>query len=441
MSHISFKALCVASLLVLADCAPARRTPSRGTVRRQADQGSDAPAGPPGASGQLRGPVSLGVYSSSNPVSSSDTAIPSDQYELAPGQQADEDLGFYLDLSNIDDPQPICGIPGNTPTDSGPRNRPLDRESSDFFAPPRTDAGSNVDVLLVPTALAGVNMRLEANSYQELHRQQASEWAYILNSTVRLTSVNGLGQTFTDDLQAGDVWFFPAGIPHSVQAFAEGVTFLLVFDNGAFSEDETFLLMMRNPRSVLAKDIRVNISASDQIPEDELYIFRGTPPPSNITEQNPHEVPSGSVKVLDTVSFLIAKNFGRCTLHWHFPNSDSGDEWNFFIQGQARATVFSAPSSSRTFDFQAGDVGYVPTPDAHYLENTGIVDLVYLEILQAPVFNDVSVAQWLGLTPKQTVKDHLGFSEETLNRLPMVKPYILPGSTDKTETDFRQENL
>lgn len=334
----------------------------------------------------------------------------------------------------------------------------------------------NVDVLPVATALAGVNMRLEANAYRELHWHKASEWAYILNGTVRLSAVNEAGQTFVDDLQAGDVWFFPAGIPHSIQAFEQGTEFLLVFDDGSFSEDETFLLSelaQRNPRSVLAKDLRVDVSALDKIPEGELYIFHGTPAPKNISEQNvtgpagsiplagtysyhlsqqdPYTVPGGSVKVLDTLSFPIAKNFAAALftvkpgamreLHWHVPNGEQGDEWSFFIKGQARLTVFSAPESSRTFDFQAGDVGYVPVPDAHYLENTGDEDLVYLEILQSPVFSDVSVAQWLGLTPKQIVGDHLGFSEDTLNRLPQVKPYILPGSTNKTETDFREEQL
>lgn len=77
--------------------------------------------------------------------------------------------------------------------------------------------------------------------------------------------------------------------------------------------------------------------------------------------------------------------------------------------------------------------------DAHYLENTGTTDLVYLEVLQAPVYNDISVAQWLGLTPKQVVKDHLGFSEETLARLPTIKPFILPGNTNLTTTNFTAE--
>ena len=61
-------------------------------------------------------------------------------------------------------------------------------------------------------------------------------------------------------------------------------------------------------------------------------------------------------------------------LHWHTVS----DEWTFFISGQGRLTTYLAPDFSQTFDFQAGDVGYVPRPNAHYLENTGSEDLVFL---------------------------------------------------------------
>jgi hypothetical protein len=60
-------------------------------------------------------------------------------------------------------------------------------------------------------------------------------------------------------------------------------------------------------------------------------------------------------------------------------------------------------------------------------------------MLQADVYNDISVAQWLGLTPQQIVKDHLGFSQDTLDRLPQIKPFILRGDTDLLQTDFREE--
>lgn len=499
-SPLSLQGLLASGLLssvALAVPAPARVRKHPTVVERQepANPALATPYGPAGASGSLRGSENLAGYQPNDPVDKSLPAtVPSSEYELAPGQSEDPDLGLYLDFTNVENPQPIRGGT-NAPTDPGPRNTLLDIQNSDIFAPPGTDSGStaqakwplglshnrhglknsgwarqqNTEQLPAATAMAGVDMHLEPNAYRELHWHKANEWSLILNGTVRLNAVNEDGETFTDDLQAGDVWFFPAGIPHSIQAFDDGVEFLLVFDEGDFSEDNTFLvseLFERNPKEVLAKDLRVDTSALDNIPDGQLYIFPGTPPPANTTsplnnltgpagpipqvgtysyhfsQQQPYEVPGGSVKILDSQTFPTAANFAAALftikpgamreLHWH----TTSDEWNYFISGQARLTVYSAPESSRTFDFQAGDVGYVPVPMSHYVENTGDTDVVYLEVLQASRYNDISVAQWLGLTPKQVVKDHLGFSEDTLGRLPKIKPFIVPGSTNHTQTNF-----
>ena len=51
---------------------------------------------------------------------------------------------------------------------------------------------------------------------------------------------------------------------------------LQVFDDGNFSEDNTFLLTdwtAHIPKEVLAKSFQLDISAFDHIPEKELYIF------------------------------------------------------------------------------------------------------------------------------------------------------------------------
>lgn len=95
-------------------------------------------------------------------------------------------------------------------------------------------------------------------------------------------------------------------------------------------------------------------------------------------------------------------------------------------------TVFKAPESARTFDFTAGGVGYIPVGNSHYVENTGTEDLIFLEVLQASKFSDVSVAQWLALTPKQVVKDHLGFSDELIDSLPKEKEFIKTGDVNLT---------
>lgn len=115
-------------------------------------------------------------------------------------------------------------------------------------------------------------------------------------------------------------------------------------------------------------------------------------------------------------------------IHWH----TTSPEWNFFLQGSARITVFQAPEAARTFDFTAGSVGYIPTAASHYVENTGTEDVVFLEVLQADRFTDVSAAQWLALTPKQVVQDHLHLADSVWDNLPKEKEYIKVGNTNMT---------
>jgi oxalate decarboxylase family bicupin protein len=158
----------------------------------------------------------------------------------------------------------------------------------------------------------------------------------------------------------------------------------------------------------------VPVSAFQNIPQSDLFIFPGTPAPADIKAQNvtgsagivplnqtysyhfseqpAHEVEGGSVKILDPTSFPAAEKFSAALvtvkpgalreIHWH-PTSD---EWTFFIQGKGRATLFTPPSAANTFDFAAGDVGYFPQSNSHYVENTGKEDLIFLEVLQADLF-------------------------------------------------------
>ena len=94
---------------------------------------------------------------------------------------------------------------------------------------------------------------------------------------------------------------------------------------------------------------------------------------------------------------------GMRELHWH-PNTD---EWQYYIEGQARMGVFAASGQARTFDFQANDVGYVPFAMGHYIENTGNTTLRFLEVFKSDYYADVSLNQWLALTPPELVRRHI----------------------------------
>jgi oxalate decarboxylase len=99
---------------------------------------------------------------------------------------------------------------------------------------------------------------------------------------MRITAIDEEGHAFQDDISEGNIWNFPAGIPHSLQGLqGGGCEFILLFDNGNFNEDETFVLtdfLAHIPKEVLAKNFGVPESAFANIPKDELYIFESDVP-------------------------------------------------------------------------------------------------------------------------------------------------------------------
>ncbi|THH26987.1 hypothetical protein EUX98_g7192 [Antrodiella citrinella] len=364
----------------------------------------------------------------------------------------------------------------------GPQNVPLVKQNPDLLAPPTTDSGSvgnakwpfslshnrlqtggwarqeNIDVMPFATSMAGVNMRLEAGAIRELHWHKTAEWAYILKGSVQVTAINADGQNYLATVSEGDLWYFPPGIPHSLQAtadLADGAEFLLVFDDGAFSEDSTFLLtdwLAHVPKEVLAKNFEVDISAFDHIPASELYIFPSSPPPDDATavsdpqgtipnpftfqlsKVNATLLSGGSVKVVDSTTFTVSTTIAAAEvtvepgamreLHWH----PTQDEWSFFIEGEGRVTIFASSSNARTYDYQAGDIGFVPATFGHYVENTGNTTLKFLEIFKSDRFQDISLNQWLALTPPDLVKAHLQLDDATIAKLSKTKPTVIGGS-------------
>jgi oxalate decarboxylase len=362
----------------------------------------------------------------------------------------------------------------------GPRNIAVERENPDLLASPETDSGTvpnlkfsystarnrlssggwarevTVRELPVATKMAGVNMRLQPGGIREMHWHKEAEWGFVLGGRCRVTAVDAQGCNFIDDVGPGDIWNFPAGIPHSIQGLEEGVEFLLVFDDGNFSENETFLIsdwFAHTPREILAKNFGVSEAAFANLPknvEKTRWIFPGKVPgplagdavvspagfvPESFTyrfsTQKPIKVAGGQVRIVDSSNFPAAKTIagalvevepgGLRELHWH-PNTD---EWQYYISGRGRMTVFADSGKARTFDYQAGDVGYVPFAMGHYVENTGDETLRFLEMFPSAYFADVSLNQWMALTPPELVQQHLNLDQQTLAVLRKDKPVIV----------------
>lgn len=57
-------------------------------------------------------------------------------------------------------------------------------------------------------------------------------------------------------------------------------------------------------------------------------------------------------------------------------------------------------------------------------------------MLQAPKFTDISLSQWLALTPKQVIKDTLNLTDEVIDAQPKDKSLIKPGNTNMTSLEI-----
>lgn len=365
-------------------------------------------------------------------------------------------------------PQPIRED-GAGWVDKGPRDFMRDLENPNMLVPPKTDAGlvpnlkfsfSDTHMVLknggwsreitvrdlpIATTLAGVNMSLTPGGVRELHWHQQAEWSYMLLGHARITAVDQNGRNFIADVGPGDLWYFPPGIPHSIQGLHDGCEFLLVFDDGHFSDLSTFSIsdwFAHTPKDVLSSNFGVPLNAFKHIPKEQVYIYQDKVPGPLDTQkvqspygavphtfkhrllaQTPIKTPGGSVRIVDSTNFPISKNIAAALveikpgamreLHWH-PNND---EWQYYLQGQGRMTVFAANGVARTFDYRAGDVGYVPFANGHYIENTGTETLWFLEMFKSDRFQDVSLNQWMALTPSELIQSNLKIGPELLNVL------------------------
>ncbi len=366
--------------------------------------------------------------------------------------------------------------------DPGPSNPALASQFPSFQDPPATDVNGmelfwasfnnahrryqnggwarevTQESFAISKDIAGVNMRLGRNAIREMHWHQQSEWAIVTDGVCRITILDELGRPQVADVKTGDLWFFPPGLPHSLQGIGPtGAEFVLAFDNGMASEFNTLLLtdfMAHMPPEVLAKNFGVPADSFSNIPVDNLWIFQGGDPgpladaqkaaqlgrpmPTHpfvwpLSQQTPdQQTKSGSIKIVDSRTFQAAtttsaalvtiKPGGMRELHWH-PNAD---EWQYYLKGEGRMTVFDTGPKAATADFRAGDIGYVKKSLGHYVENTGSTDLVFLGIFKSPRYEEVLLSDWITHTPPKMVLEHLNISAETLALLPKGRRGVVP---------------
>jgi len=306
----------------------------------------------------------------------------------------------------------------------------------------------------VSEKLAGVLMSLTPGGLRELHwHANAAEWAYVLKGQCRVTTIDPHDHSQITDFGPGDVWYFPRGYGHSIQGIGrEDCLFLLVFDNGYFSEFGTFSIsdwIAHTPPEVLAKNFGVPAQTFANFPKSEVYIAQGPVPPPlaadpapgtlnsgslthryRLLAQRPQTFTGGNMRLVSerefpmsttmTGSLMRIKPGGLRELHWH-PNAD---EWQYYIGGRARMSVFGSHGRVRTEEFNPGDVGYVPQGYGHYIENSGSDALDVLIVLNNGTYQSISLSAWIAANPHLLLSTNFRVPESAFANFPTRERFM-----------------
>jgi len=190
----------------------------------------------------------------------------------------------------------------------------------------------------------------------------------------------------------------------------------------ALASEKLFIFQGDDP-APLASDQQSAARRSGRSPVH--FVFRSTEPAVSVRTKG------GTVRIVDSKSFKVSTVASAEVtvhpgamreLHWH-PNAD---EWQYYLSGKGRMTLFASGGHARTMDFEAGYVGYVQRVLPHYIENTGNEDLVFLEMFKSSYFQDLSLSEWLTHTPPKLAAEHLMVDKAVLETMPRSKVPVMP---------------
>jgi oxalate decarboxylase len=311
----------------------------------------------------------------------------------------------------------------------------------------------------ISKGIAGVSMELEPGGMRELHwHATAAEWAYVDKGRVRTTVLSPGGFRETNDFVPGDVWYFPRGHGHMLECLGdEPCHFVLIFDNGYFSEFGTFSVtdwIGHTPKALLAKNFSLPASTFDGFPGKEVYFAQGSLPPVKPADPLAGEIhgpqthkyrlladdprvnnKGGRLWVVDSIKFPISKTVTGAILelepgalrelHWH----PTADEWEYVLEGQVSITLFGANGRYKIETFEKGDVGYIPQGYGHSQENTGNKICRVLIGFNSGIYEDIDLSEWITANPPDVLATNFGKPAALFRKFPRKDVFI----ADKAE--------
>ncbi len=316
---------------------------------------------------------------------------------------------------------------------------------------------ATVAQLPISKGIAGVSMRIEPGVMRELHwHATAAEWAFVIDGQVRTTVIEPEGYAETNDFGPGDVWYFPRGHGHVLECLGDAPChFILIFDNGYFSEFGTFSItdwLGHVPTRLLGKNFSLPATAFDGFPKEEVYFARGKVPPAQPAEplqgwklppqthkyrllaQPPHRVFDGGREWrVDSTRFEISKTITGVVLdldagalrelHWH-PNAD---EWQYVLEGNVRISMFGSHGRYREETLEKGDVGYIPQGYGHSIENVGATTSRLLIGFNTGIYQSIDLSQWIAGNPTDVLATNFSQPPSLFEKFPREDVFITNG--------------
>jgi oxalate decarboxylase len=313
---------------------------------------------------------------------------------------------------------------------------------------------ATVEQLPISKGLAGVSMLLQPGVMRELHwHATAAEWAYIVEGAVRTTVIDPYGCAETNDFGPGDIWYFPRGHGHVIQTLGnKPCHFILVFDNGYFSEFGTFSItdwIGHAPKKLLAKNFGLPESAFGAFPKNEVYFAKGpTPverqpitlqglkPPAlthkhQLMSQKPFEAFDGGLEWrVDGSQFAISTTMTGVvlemdpgalrTLHWH-PNAS---EWQYILSGAFDVTMFGSKGRWRQETLRNGDVGYIPQGFGHSIENVSQEKGRILIVFNSGHYQTIDLSQWIAGNSLDVLATNFAVEASVFEKFPRRDVFI-----------------
>jgi oxalate decarboxylase len=228
--------------------------------------------------------------------------------------------------------------------------------------------------------------------------------------------------------------------------------FVLIFDNGYFSEFGTFSIsdwIGHTSKPLLAKNFGVPESVFNGFPEKEVYFARGALPPEKaatppaglhlppqthkyrlLNDEPIVDNQGGRLWLVDSNKFPISKTVAGAILdlepgalrelHWH----PSADEWQYVLEGTVSVTLFGSGGRYRTETLEKGDVGYIPQGYGHSLENVGNKPSRVLIGFNSGIYEDIDLSEWMAGNPVDVLATNFDQPASLFEKFPHKDVFI-----------------